>query len=69
MCVVNLGEVAYIVERERGLLKAQETLARVNEFSAVIVMKSLNLSLRAPDKIGAIRAKQSQKVRMKVTST
>lgn len=31
MCVVNLGEVMYIVERKRGLLRAQETLARISE--------------------------------------
>lgn len=31
MCIVNLGEVLYIVEREGGLTKAQETLARVDE--------------------------------------
>jgi ribonuclease VapC len=31
LCVVNLGEIAYIVERERGLSRAQETLARVDE--------------------------------------
>ena len=29
MCVVNMGEVMYIVERERGLPKAQETLGRI----------------------------------------
>lgn len=31
LSVVNLGEIAYIVERERGLPKAQETLARIDE--------------------------------------
>lgn len=31
LSVVNLGEIAYLVERERGLPKAQETLARVDE--------------------------------------
>ena len=33
MCVVNLGEVMYIVERERGLHEAQNTLARIDELS------------------------------------
>lgn len=31
MSIVNLGEVAYITEREKGLSKAQEVLARVDE--------------------------------------
>jgi PIN domain nuclease of toxin-antitoxin system len=42
MCMVNLGEVMYIVERERGLSKAQETLARIDELPIEIV----NVDLR-----------------------
>ena len=34
MSVVNLGEVLYITERERGLERTQETLARLNELIA-----------------------------------
>lgn len=31
LCTINLGEVMYITERERGLPRAQETLARIDE--------------------------------------
>ena len=31
MSVVNLGKVMYIVGREKGLLKAQEMLAHIDE--------------------------------------
>lgn len=37
MSVVNLGEVLYIIERERGLPKAQEALARIDELPIRIV--------------------------------
>lgn len=37
MSVINLGEVLYIVERERGLPKAQETLARIDELPIRII--------------------------------
>jgi ribonuclease VapC len=37
MSSINLGEVAYIVERERGLAKAQETLAGIDELPIVVV--------------------------------
>jgi predicted nucleic acid-binding protein len=47
MCVINLGEVAYIVERERGLPKTQETLARVNELPIEVVDADLTLTLAA----------------------
>jgi ribonuclease VapC len=47
MCVVNLGEVMYIVERERGLPKAQETLARINELPIEIVNADHPLTLSA----------------------
>ena len=47
MCVVNMGEVVYIVERERGLPKAQETLARINELSIEIVDVDRTLTLAA----------------------
>ena len=47
MCVVNLGEVMYIVERERGLPKAQETLARVDELSIEVVNVDRTLTLAA----------------------
>ncbi len=47
MCVVNLGEVAYIVERERGLPKAQETLARIDELPIEIVNVDRTVTLAA----------------------
>ncbi len=47
MCVVNLGEVMYIVERERGLSKAQETLARIDELPIEIMNVDRTLTLAA----------------------
>jgi predicted nucleic acid-binding protein len=47
MCVVNLGEVMYIVERERGLPKAQETLARIDELPIEIMNADRTLTLAA----------------------
>jgi ribonuclease VapC len=47
ICVVNLGEVMYIVERERGLPKAQETLARIDELPIEIVNVDRPLTLAA----------------------
>ncbi|ADJ25493.1 PilT protein domain protein [Dehalogenimonas lykanthroporepellens BL-DC-9] len=37
MSVINLGEVVYIVERERGLAKSQKILARIDELPITIV--------------------------------
>ncbi len=47
MCVVNMGEVAYITERERGLPKAQEVLARINELPIDIIDVNRTLALAA----------------------
>jgi predicted nucleic acid-binding protein len=47
LCVVNLGEVMYIIERERGLPKAQETLARIDELPIDIVDVDRTLALGA----------------------
>lgn len=47
LCVVNLGEVIYIIERERGLTKAQETLARLDELPIEIVPADRSLALAA----------------------
>lgn len=47
MCVVNLGEVMYIVERELGIHKAQETLARIDELPIAIVEVDRELTLSA----------------------
>ena len=47
MSIINLGEVMYIVERERGLPKAQETLARIDELPIEIVNADRNLTLAA----------------------
>lgn len=45
--VVNLGEIAYIVERERGISKAQETLARIYELPVSICDVDRHLALAA----------------------
>ncbi|MBI2304817.1 MAG: type II toxin-antitoxin system VapC family toxin [Chloroflexi bacterium] len=37
MSIVNLGEVLYITERERGLPKAQEVLARIDELPIKVI--------------------------------
>lgn len=37
MSIVNLGEVVYITERERGLPKAQEVLARIDELPIKVI--------------------------------
>ncbi|MBI2832155.1 MAG: type II toxin-antitoxin system VapC family toxin [Chloroflexi bacterium] len=47
MCVVNLGEVVYIVERERGIPKAQETLARIDELPIEVVDAGRTVTLAA----------------------
>jgi ribonuclease VapC len=47
LSVVNLGEVVYIVERERGLPKAQETLARIDELPIDVVSVDRTLTLAA----------------------
>ena len=47
MCVVNLGEVVYIVERERGLPKAQEALARIDELPIEVVNVDRPITLAA----------------------
>ena len=47
MCIVNLGEVMYIVEREIGLLKAQETLARINDLPIDMVKVDNTLTMVA----------------------
>ena len=47
LCIINLGEILYIIERERGLSKAQETLARIDEFPIEIVDADRNLTLAA----------------------
>ena len=47
MCIVNLGEVLYIVERERGLSKAPEILARIDELPIEIVDVDRTLTLTA----------------------
>lgn len=47
VCVVNLGEVMYIVEREAGLSRAQETLARIDELPIEIVSADRPLTLAA----------------------
>jgi ribonuclease VapC len=47
MSVINLGEVIYIVERERGLPQAQKTLARIDELPISIVDADRYVTLAA----------------------
>jgi len=47
LCVVNLGEIIYIIERERGLPKAQETLARIDELPIEVINADRVLTLAA----------------------
>ncbi|MBA7656653.1 tRNA(fMet)-specific endonuclease VapC [subsurface metagenome] len=47
LCVINLGEVMYIVERERGLTRAQETLARIDELPVEVVDADRTLTMAA----------------------
>ena len=37
ICIVNLGEILYIVEREKGLAKAHETLAAIQQLPIEIL--------------------------------
>jgi ribonuclease VapC len=45
--IINLGEVLYIIERERGLAQAQEALARIDELPIRIVDVDRPLALAA----------------------
>jgi len=47
MSAVNLGEVIYIAERERGLAKAQQVLARIDEMPIAVVDAGRQCSLAA----------------------
>lgn len=47
MNVINLGEVLYIVEREKGLPRAQETLARIDELPIEVMDVDRTLALTA----------------------
>ncbi len=47
MSVINLGEVLYIVERERGLPQAQQTLARIGELPINVIDADCYLTLAA----------------------
>jgi len=47
MSTVNLGEVIYIAERERGLAKAQQVLARIDELPIIVVDAGRQCSLAA----------------------
>ena len=37
VCIINLGEVLYIVEREQGLVKAHETLGAIQQLPIEMV--------------------------------
>jgi len=47
MSLINLGEVLYIVERERELFKAQEVLALIDELPVAIESVDRELTLSA----------------------
>ena len=47
LSLINLGEVAYIVERERGLARAQETLGLVDQLPIQILPASREVVLAA----------------------
>lgn len=47
MCMINLGEVLYIVERERGLVPAQKVLALVESLPIEMIETSRELVLDA----------------------
>jgi predicted nucleic acid-binding protein len=47
MSIVNLGEIIYITERERGLAKAQQVLARIDELPIEVVDANRQCSLAA----------------------
>lgn len=47
LSVINLGEVIYIIERERGLSKAHEVLARIEELPIAIIEVDRKLALEA----------------------
>lgn len=47
MSVINLGEVLYIVERERGLPQAHKTLARIDDLPISIIDADRHLTLTA----------------------
>jgi predicted nucleic acid-binding protein len=47
MCVVNLGEVMYIIERERGLSEAQDSLATINDLPIEIINADHNVTMEA----------------------
>ena len=47
LSIVNLGEIMYIVERERGLPKAQETLARIDELPIEVAVADRAVALAA----------------------
>jgi len=47
LSLINLGEVAYIVERERGLAQAQETLGLIDQMPIEILPASREVVLAA----------------------
>jgi len=47
MSVVNLGEVLYIVERERGLHQVHKTLARIDELAIGVIHADRHLTFAA----------------------
>lgn len=47
LCVVNLGEVMYIVERDKGRSKAQDTLAMIDELPIEVIYVDQELTLAA----------------------
>jgi len=46
-CVINLGEVLYIIEKEKGLLSAQLALSRIKELPVKIIVVGEEITLKA----------------------
>lgn len=47
LSVINLGEIAYIVEREQGLARAHETLAAISHYPVRVLPAELGTVLAA----------------------
>ena len=47
LSLINLGEVAYIVERERGLARAQETLGLIDQLPIQVLPASREVVMAA----------------------
>ena len=46
-CIINLGEVIYIIEKEKGLSAAQMALSRIKELPIEVVVANEEITLQA----------------------